>query len=130
MEFPIYAPSKTGEYKPLGWPEGPPGYAYLPMAQPSGLDTWANTGQEMMLVRNNKGSQITVTFDSMRPVPDGDADELDVEPREIDVPDGEEYLLGPFPPGIYNDAATNTILVTIAGAPHVGVGIAVFRKRL
>lgn len=67
-------------------------------AASAGGDEFVNTGKEALLIDNGGGSPITVTFATPVTV-----DGLAVDDLDIDVPDGEMHLLGPFPTGTYND---------------------------
>ena len=72
--------------------------------------TFANTGKELLLVRNGSGAPITVTLTTQEVVDDGEVD-LDVEDPVITVPAGETHILGPFKCSVYNDTADK---VTVA----------------
>ncbi len=69
----------------------------------------ANSGRMFIYVKNGGGSDCEVTIAAPR-----QQDGLDVEDRVVDVTAGEDEVIGPFPPAIYNaDPGTDdTIEVT------------------
>jgi hypothetical protein len=72
-------------------------------------DTWANTGAEMVAIKNASGGAMVVTLHIPATL-DGAAA---VDPT-ISIADGVTEVIGPFPPGIYNDPATGLAKVTCA----------------
>lgn len=75
-------------------------------ADPLG-DQFANSGKELLVVRhkNAAGSQVTLTVVTQMQV-----DGLDVADRQIVIQPGEEHLLGPWTPSVYNDPDGNVSL--------------------
>lgn len=67
-----------------------------------GGDQFANTGQEIAVIKNGSGSPITVTFVTQATV-DGQA----VGDLAVVLAAGETRSIGPFPTGIYNDVNGN-----------------------
>lgn len=61
-------------------------------------DNWANTGYELVEIKNGSGGSINVTLD-ITAAPDG----LAVTDPVVAVAAGATKIIGPFPPGIYND---------------------------
>lgn len=97
-------------------------------AAASGGDSFANTGKEILVVRNAGGvSTCNVTLASPITV-DGQA----VADRTIAVPIGESRLIGPLKPGVYNDTGLSggsvaisydqvtSVFVSVLSAPPVG----------
>jgi len=68
-------------------------------AAAGGGDAFANTGYEVVLIKNGDGSDHTVTFVTQQTV-DGQA----VADKAVVLTAGHTYAIGPFPTGIYNDA--------------------------
>lgn len=62
-----------------------------------------DNGDVFVRVANGDASQHTVTIVTQKTV-DGQA----VADRTVDIPAGEERLIGPFPPGTYNDTNQRT----------------------
>lgn len=99
----------------------------LPQA-PAASNTWANTGNEIVFVRNASAGSITVTFVSNKTVKDGSGTSLTVEDRAVTVAAGETKACGPFPPNIYNDSFGD-LTVTFSAFVTVTVGIYQFVPR-
>jgi hypothetical protein len=57
-----------------------------------------NDGRMFVHVKNETGDPATITFDTPHQV-----DGLAIANRAVVVADGEERMIGPFPPSIYND---------------------------
>jgi hypothetical protein len=85
------------------------------VAAAGGGDSFPNTGQEMLYVRNGGGSQITVTL-AYQVTFDGQT----IPSKTVAVPAGEAMLIGPFPTGSYNDANSRAN-VTYSGVTSVTV---------
>lgn len=64
-----------------------------------GGDAFANSGQEVAIIKNASVSSITVTF-----VTQNTSDGLAVADQPVVIAAGETRSIGPFPQGIYNDA--------------------------
>jgi hypothetical protein len=65
----------------------------------AGGDQFANTGRELLLVRNGGASSVTTTVAAQgryRGVPFSNV--------TLTVPAGGEVIAGPFPPEVFNDA--------------------------
>ena len=60
---------------------------------------FSNDGRIILQVGNGGGSPITVTIQTP-----GTVDDLAVSDRTVTVGDGDTKLIGPFPPGIYNQS--------------------------
>jgi hypothetical protein len=82
--------------------------------------TFANNGAVGLLVKNGSGGSINVTFTSPKTVPDGGGTPLAVADRIVAVPDGQEYLIGPFPQSVYNDT-NNEVTVAFSSTTTVTV---------
>lgn len=68
------------------------------VAAAAGGDQFANTGQEYVIIKN-AGSEITATFATGMTV-----DSLAVANKDVTCGASETTVVGPFPPGWYNDA--------------------------
>lgn len=88
-------------------------------AASSGGDEWPNTGREFVLVKNGGGSPITLTLDIKVLVDD----DLAVTDPTVSISAGATEMVGPFPPGIYNDAATGRAKVTYSGVSSVTIKV-------
>lgn len=75
-----------------------PGVDLAGAAAAGGGDTFVNTGVELVVFKNASVGSITVTIATP-----GTVDGLAIADRTIAVGAGETRLVGPFPPGIYND---------------------------
>lgn len=62
-------------------------------------DEWANTGKEIVEVKNGSGVSITVTLD-VKATLDGNA----VTDPTVTITAGQTKAIGPFPRGVFNDA--------------------------
>lgn len=69
-------------------------------AAAGGGDTFVNDGQVVLHVKNGGGSSINVTVDSTAPTGVG----LAQADAVVAVPNAGERMIGPFPPGAFNDA--------------------------
>lgn len=70
-------------------------------------DEWANTGRELLLVKNGSGAPINVTLDLKGTIDAGaPGGGLAITDKVVPVAAGETAAIGPFPPGIYNDKTT------------------------
>lgn len=77
-------------------------------ATPGGSgDEWANTGRELILVKNASGGSLNVTLDLK-----GTIDGLAITDKVIAVADGVTKAFGPFPKGLYNDPTTGLAKAT------------------
>ena len=77
-------------------------------------DTFVNSGAEMFAVFNGDASPKTVTFETVITI-DGFA----VPDRSVTIPNGETWLIGPFPPAIYG----NVVSVTYSAVTSVEVKV-------
>jgi hypothetical protein len=84
-------------------------------AAAGGGDEFANNGSVFYHVKNGGGGSITATF-----VTQSTVDGLAVSDLAVAVPNGGERIVGPFPPGIYNDA-NGRVQVTYSGVTSVTV---------
>lgn len=77
-----------------------------------GGDSFVNTGTELVVIKNASVGAITVTFATPATL-----DGLAVADRTASIGAGETRLLGPFPPGIYNDTgiAGGSVNMTYSG---------------
>jgi hypothetical protein len=76
-------------------------------------DTFANSGSELLFVKNGAGAPITLTLDIQSKL-DGQA-LTDPAPS---LTNGHTYVLGPFPPAYYNDA-NGRVKVTCSDATSI-----------
>ena len=74
-----------------------------------------NNGRMFHHVKNGGGSDITVTVDTP-----GTVDGLAIGNLAVVVTAGEERMIGPFPPGVYNQS-TGKIHVTYSAVTSVTV---------
>ena len=65
----------------------------------SGGDEFVNSGKAFIWIKNNDTSAHTVTIDSQEPCSYGYDHDVSVQ-----VPAGEERLIGPFPKNRFNDS--------------------------
>jgi len=65
-----------------------------------GGDEFANGGRTFFYVKNGGASQITVTVDSVKQCNFGFDHDL-----TVDIPAGEERIIGPFDPGRFNNSS-------------------------
>jgi hypothetical protein len=79
-------------------------------------DEWANTGVEMILIKNGGGSGITVTLD-FKATPDG----ATVTDPTVSIGAGATKVIGPFPPAYYNDTSTGRAKATCSGVTSVTI---------
>lgn len=85
-------------------------------AAAAGGDEWANTGREYIAIKNGGGSPITATLDVKATV-----DDLTVTDPTVSIGAGETHVIGPFPPGTYNDSTTGRAKVTYSGVSSVTI---------
>ncbi len=83
-------------------------------------DTWANTGAELVAIKNGAGAPMTVTLHIPATI-DGAAA---VDPT-ITIADGVTELVGPFPVGYYNDVNG---LAKVTCSPVTGSTIKVIKQ--
>jgi hypothetical protein len=70
-----------------------------------GSDKWINTGRELAYVSNGSGSPLVVTETlASTALVDG----LAPAARTISIPAGHHAIIGPFPPGTYNNPSDGT----------------------
>jgi len=80
-------------------------------------DEFVNDGKKLFVVNNGSGAAVEVTFATQKTV-DGEA----IADKVVDVPNGEQHLLGPFPTDIYNDG-DGKVQVTYEDHTSVTVGV-------
>lgn len=85
------------------------------VAAAGGGDAFLNTGKEFLAAKNASGAPITITFVTQVTV-DGQA----VADLAVAVPAGHTMLIGPFPPGYYNDGS-GQVQVTYSGVTTLTV---------
>ncbi len=66
-------------------------------------ETWANLGNDYAVVKNGSGSPITVTLNIRATAIDGALGAV-TDPT-VTIAAGVTKIIGPFPPGLYNDAS-------------------------
>ena len=84
-------------------------------AAAGGGDSFANDGRTYLDINNGSGGSITVTFVTQQTV-----DGLAVADLAVAVGAGVRTKVGPFPPGIYNDA-NGRVQVTYSGVTSLTV---------
>lgn len=92
------------------------GFDVVGVAADGAGDEWANTGQEVIEVKNGGGGSITVTLD-IKPTIDGAA----VTDPTVTITAAQTKMIGPFPTGLYNDATTGRAKVTYSGVASVTI---------
>lgn len=73
----------------------------------AGGDSFPNTERELLIVKNGGGVSCTVSLTRTASV-DGTA----LAAKTVAVAAGEERVIGPFPPGLYNDANKRVAFTT------------------
>lgn len=81
-------------------------------------DEVANTGKEIVLIKNGSGGSITVTLDIEATVDSAAA----VDPT-VTIADGITKAIGPFPTGIYNNSSTGRVSWTYSAVTSVTVKV-------
>lgn len=98
------------------------GVELLYIAPLSDIDTFLNTGKEVVLVKLASGITITITTTATVDAAAGTG--LAVNDRVLSLGPGE-FTLGPFPPNIYND--DDGLLTMSYGGDSADVEVAVLR---
>lgn len=80
-------------------------------------DVFANTGKEIVEIKNASGSPITVTLDHLNS-PDGAV----ITDPTVTVADGITKAIGPFPPGYYNNGS-GQVKVTCSAVTSVTIKV-------
>jgi hypothetical protein len=81
------------------------------VAAAGGGDVFPNTGAEVLVIKNGGGSGITLTVATPITM-DAPAGGLAVADLTASIGAGETRMVGPFPPGIYNDGSGNVSSAT------------------
>lgn len=82
-------------------------------------DSFANTGHEYVVVKNTDAASHTVTF-AVQATLDG----LSVSGgKVVTVEAGATKIIGPFPPNIYNNAATGRVAMSYDAVTSVSVAV-------
>lgn len=76
----------------------------------------ANTGEQFVHVKNGSGVSVTVTVQTPATVQGIDIDEV-----EVAIAAGEERMIGPWPPAVYNQAG-GLVYVDYSAVTTVTVG--------
>lgn len=87
-------------------------------AASAGGDEFANSGKEVLHVKNGSGSSINVTITSQRTCDQGGTHNVVVA-----VPAGEERRIGPFSVERFNDADSGRVEVAYSDVTSVTVGV-------
>ena len=95
------------------------GVTITAVAANAGGDTFANTGKEVLFIKNASGSPITVSF-AFGVSADAMVDGISPPARTCVVAAGAQTLAGPFPPNKYNDVNGN-VAVTYSGVTTLTV---------
>lgn len=84
------------------------------LAAVSSVDTFDNDGKTFIEIANGSGGTITATFAGQVSLQHGiAADEV------VSIPDGETWVIGPFPERFYNTDGANEVQVTYSGTTSV-----------
>ena len=95
-----------------------PGVEQVLGAADAGLtEEFVNTGKEFIIIANGSGGAIVLTVITQVTV-DGFA----VDDYTASIPAGETRMIGPFPPGTYNDA-NSKVQMTLASDTSMTLGI-------
>lgn len=94
------------------------GVALGAVAAAGGGDSFQNDGATALYVKNGSGAPITVTADAPNADNFGIIDNAHDSPATIAA--GAERLLGPFPPGRFNDA-NGRVQLTYSGVTSLTV---------
>ncbi|MBP2310499.1 hypothetical protein GBZ48_31490 [Azospirillum melinis] len=109
-QLPAQTPSETG--------------AALTYSPAANGDSFANTGAEILHVKNAAGSAITVTVPSRNTAPEVPGYGPVAKPdRQVIVPAGSDRLIGPFPTKAFNNPATSRVSLTFSSTPSVSVAV-------
>lgn len=85
-------------------------------------NTFANTGFDLIAIRNGSGVSVTAGIVTAQTIPDGGAAALAIADRSIVIAAGETRLIGPFPTSVYNDAA-GEVTITLSAFATVTVAV-------
>lgn len=86
----------------------------------AGGDQFANTGYELLWIKNGGGGNITLTINVQETI---DAElALTVTNATVTILAGDEYLIGPFPPSVYSDT-NNNVQLRYSGVTSVTVTV-------
>ncbi len=77
--------------------------------------SFQNNGRVFVHVKNDDGSSKTITIQTP-----GTVDGLAVADRTVDIPAGEERMIGPFSPGQYNQS-DDTVYVDYSATTSVTI---------
>jgi outer membrane receptor for ferrienterochelin and colicin len=80
-------------------------------------DKFDNDGKTFLKVANGGGAPITVTIVGQKTLPLGTS-----ASKAIAVTNGETWVIGPFPVGIFNTDGANEVEVTYSAVTTVTVG--------
>lgn len=87
------------------------------VAANGGGDAFVNTGVELLVIKNADSGAHTVTIVSQSTV-----DGLAVSDRDVVIPAGEEWVIGPFPTNVYNDT-NNRVQLSYSAVTSVTVAV-------
>lgn len=87
-----------------------------------GGDTFVNSGQEVLVIKNGSGAGITLTV-----VTPATVDGLAVADLTASIGAGATRMIGPFPPGTYNDTLANGGIVSLTYSAVTSVAVAVVK---
>jgi len=81
-------------------------------------DTFSNSGKEFIHAKNESTSDIVITIITPNTV-----DGLAVADRTVNVPSGQERLIGPFPANVYNGGAGKVTLTYDLDIENLSIAI-------
>lgn len=87
------------------------------VAAAAGGDTFDNDGKTLLRVANGGGSPITVTITGQKTLPIGTS-----ATKTVSVTNGQTFVIGPFPVGVYNTDGANEVQVGYSDVTSVTVG--------
>lgn len=91
--------------------------AYTLAAAGGSGDVFQNSGREILLIRNDSGSNITLTVATP-----GQRDGVAFDEYTATLADGVTYALGPFPAAIFNNASSQ-VSMTYSSATSLTLAI-------
>lgn len=97
------------------------GLVFAGAAAAGGGDSFANTGIEFFYANNASGGAITITFDSPNTCNFNVAANAAHDDAVV-VSAGTAQIIGPFPPGRFNDGSGN-VQVTYSGVTSLTVAV-------
>jgi hypothetical protein len=83
---------------------------YLAAVSANGASIAVNNGKILLIAQNAGGAPVNVTIKAGQTI-----NGLTIQDRIVAVPASGMKVIGPFAPGIYNQAGTDTLYVDVSG---------------